>query len=199
MNKNSGAVAPTQQELQLQQNVIAQFQDYQKRWLPVQDHLGDVVSSMGKSDSWQRKEAEGKANVDTSTQFDQALHQKESQAMSHGINVGSANFKLGVTGAATAEAHAKGAAIEQGNEQITRAYLGGLNSIAQAGNKIAGTATQGLGMSAEIASREAITQSQEDNATRYANMKAAGMGIGLAGGLYANSIGNEADLTVMQN
>jgi hypothetical protein len=179
VNKNSGTVGPTPQELALSANAASEFQRYQSQWLPLQDHLADTISSMAPgADSWQRKEAEGKGSADVAQQFAKVAQQKTVSEMDHGINVGSSAFKLGVTGLAAATAEAKGAAVNTGNEAIDKAYLSGLTSISKAGEGLAGAATQGMGMAADVGSREAISQAQITNAASADKMGLLGAGIG---------------------
>ncbi len=181
MNPNSGTVGATPAETMLQQNAAAQWSDYTSRYLPVQQHLADVVDQMGKSDSWENKEAEGKGNEDVASEFAKQDQQRTATDFTKGINVGSSAFKMGVTGAASAEAEAKGAAVNQGQEQIRNEYLSGLNSIASSGQQLAGAATGGLAVAGEVGSREAIADQQVSNAQQQGAMSAAGIGIGAIG------------------
>jgi hypothetical protein len=185
MNKNTGTVQASPQEQALAQIGAARFEDYQARWLPVQQHLGSVVADMGKEGSWQREEAKGKGNVDAAEAFAKTEQQTEARRMASGINVGSSAFKLGVTGSAIDEARAKGAGINSGNQQIDRAYLSGLSTMMQLGRGQSATAASGLAISGELGSREAITAAQESAAERAGNYELAGYGIGLGTGLMA--------------
>ncbi len=182
MQDSSGTVGPTPQEQALSANAASEFQRYQSKWLPLQDHLSDVVTSMGQPDSWQRKEAEGKGNTDVAQQFAQIAQKRTASTLDHGINVGSSAYKLGVAASATAEAEAKGAAVNSGNQAIDKAYLSGLTSITKAGESLAGAATGGAALGAEVSSREAITGAQLSNENRANNWNMIGTGIGMIGG-----------------
>ena len=188
MQSNSGTVGPTPQEQALSANASAEFQRYQSKWLPLQDHLSDVVTSMGQPNSWQRQEAEGKGNTDVAQQFAAMNQQRSVSQMDHGINVGSTSYKLGTAASATAEAEAKGAAVNQGNQAIDKAYLSGLTSITKAGEGLAGASMQGQSMGADIASREGITNAYISNASQANEMGAIGTGIG---GIAAAYIGQQ--------
>ena len=181
MNPGSGTVQATPQEQALTQLAQASFDQYRKNYLPMQDHLSDVVSSMGKSDSWQRQEAEGKGNEDAASEFAQAAKARTASELDRGINVGSSRFKMGVAGMATAEAESKGVGIEEGNQAIDKAYLGGLTAIARAGQGIAGAATNSASLSAQVASREAISNAQEANSERADKLAGIGFLVGSAG------------------
>jgi hypothetical protein len=137
---------------------------------------------MGQPDSWQRKEAEGKGNTDVAQQFAQIAQKRTASTLDHGINVGSSAYKLGVAASATAEAEAKGAAVNSGNQAIDKAYLSGLTSITKAGESLAGAATGGAALGAEVSSREAITGAQLSNENRANNWNMIGTGIGMIGG-----------------
>ena len=190
MQDSSGTVSATPQEQALSANAASEFQRYQSKWLPLQDHLSDVVSSMGDANSWQRQEAEGKGSTDVAQQF-QAMNQRKSVSeMDHGINVGSTAYKLGTAASATAEAEAKGAAVNQGNQAIDKAYLSGLTSITKAGEGLAATATQGGSMAADVASREAISSAQLTNANTANMAGIIGTGIGAAAGGIAGGGGS---------
>jgi|SRR5712675_1343548 len=174
---NSGTVGPTAQETALSSNMMAQWRDYQSRWLPVQQHLADVVNDMANPQAWQRQEAEGKGNVDISTAFRQIENQQTASAMVRGINPGSSAFKLGVTGAAVAEAQAKGLSIEKGNQDIDRAYVENLKAITNAGSKLAQSSVQGQSFSAEVGSREALSNAQTSNERTSGIISSIGLGL----------------------
>lgn len=200
MQDSSGTVGPTAQEQQLSANANAEFARYSSKWLPLQDHLSDVVTSMGQPDSWQRQEAEGKGNTDVAQQFAQIAQNRTASTLDHGINVGSSAYKLGVAASATAEAEAKGAAVNNGNQQIDKAYLSGLTSITKAGESLAGTAMGGAALGGEVSSREAITGAQLSNENRANNWNMIGTGIGMLAASYGQGIGGVSDqATVMAN
>jgi hypothetical protein len=189
LQDSSGTVGPTPQEQALSANASAEFKRYQSKWLPLQDRLSDVISSMGEANSWQRQEAEGKGSTDVAQQFASMNQKRSVSEMDHGINVGSTSYKLGTAASATAEAEAKGAAVNHGNEAIDKAYLSGLTSITKAGEGLAATATQGGALSAEVGSREAISSAQLANADRANTWGMIGTGIGAAAGGIAGSMG----------
>ncbi len=181
MSPSGGTVQPTAAEVTLASNSANQWKDYQTRWLPLQDHFASVVSDMGQPDSWQRKEAEGKGNVDAAASFAQSDARRTASEMSRGINVGSTKFKLGAANSASAEAESKGLAITSGNESIDKAYLANLGAIARTGQGVASTSVQGQGIAGETASRIGISQAQEQNETRANNYELAGGVIGAVG------------------
>jgi hypothetical protein len=160
---------------------MASFKDYQARWLPLQDHFAQLVTDMVKPDSWQKQEAEGKGNVDVAQEFAKMNQQRNASQIASGINVGSTKFKMGVAASASAEAEARGMAINTGNEAIDKAHLANLTAIARTGQSLATTATQGQGAAGEVASRIAISGAQEANETRAGNYELAGFGIGALG------------------
>jgi hypothetical protein len=179
VNPSGGQAGVTPSEQALASTATQSFNDYSARWLPAQDHLASVVSSMAPGQpSWQRSEAEGKGNADAAIAAENQSRARTSSELSHGINVGSTSFKMGVTGGATAEAEMKGADINQGNEAIDKAYLGGLTSITHAGEGLASAAVQGQSVAGEVGSRIGITDQQVDDSSRAAAMGGAGVGIG---------------------
>src|ERR1700756_1990475 len=178
---NSGTVSATPQEQALTANMTAQWQDYQQRWLPVQQHLADVVNDMANPQAWQRQEAEGKAGLDVAPPFQQRDQQQIASAMTRGINPGSSAFKLGITGSATAQAAAKGAKVAEANEAIDRSYIENLKAITNPGKRLAGQSVQGQGIAAEVASREAISNASVANAQTSSEMGAVGFGLGALG------------------
>jgi hypothetical protein len=195
MSPNSGTVGPTPQEQALSSIAQQSFQDYQSKWLPLQDHFADTVEQMGASGSWQRQEAEGKGNADAAMQFANQSRARTSSELANGINVGSSKFKLGVSGMASAEAEAKGAGIAEGNEAIDKSYVSNLTSIAQAGQGLANAATQSAGVSAEVASREAISNAQVANAQKANEFGAIGFGIGALGQAGMSYLTNASGIT----
>ena len=181
MSPSGGTVQPTQQELTLAANAQASFRDYQSRWLPLQDHFSSVVSDMGKPDSWQKQEAEGKGNVDVAQEFSKMTAERNAQQMASGVNVGSTRFKLGAAEASAAQAEAKGVAINTGNQSIDRAYLANLGAIARTGQGLANAATGGQAAAGEVASRIGISNQQEANVGTSNNAELMGFGIGALG------------------
>jgi len=174
---NSGTVGPTPQEQALTANMWSQWRDYQTRWLPVQQHLADVVNDMAQPQAWQRQEAEGKASVDVASAFQQREQQQTASLMTRGINPGSPAFKLGISAGATAEAATKGAKVSEANQAIDRAYIENLKAITNAGQKLAGSSVQGQGISAEVGSREAISNAQVTNENTAGIIASAGLGL----------------------
>jgi hypothetical protein len=166
----------------LSQKSAQQFEDYQKRWLPIQDHLSSVVTSMNDPDSWQNKEAEGKAAADVASAFEKADQQRTAATLSHGIDVGSSKFKLATAGSAAAEAETKGMEINSAHDVITKSYLSGLQSISQAGQKLASGAAGGSAVAGEVASREQLSSAQADQSKSAGIYAAVGTGIGAIGG-----------------
>jgi hypothetical protein len=160
----------------LSQKSAQQFEDYQKRWLPIQDHLSSVVTSMNDPDSWQNKEAEGKAAADVASAFEKADQQRTAAALSHG---------------AAAEAETKGMEINSAHDVITKSYLSGLQSISQAGQKLASGAAGGSAVAGEVASREQLSSAQADQSKSAGIYAAVGTGIGAIGG--AMKSGGEPD------
>ena len=182
MNPSGGQAAVTPSEQALASTATQSFNDYSARWLPAQDHLASVVSSMAPGQpSWQRSEAEGKGNADAAIAAENQSRARTSSELSHGINVGSTSFKMGVTGGATAEAEMKGADINQGNEAIDKAYLGGLTSITHAGEGLASAAVQGQSVAGEVSSRIGISNQQLSDTQSAQNMQTVGTAIGAAG------------------
>lgn len=181
MSPSGGTVGPTPQEQILAGNAMASFHDYQTRWLPLQDHFASVVSDMGKPDSWQRQEAEGKGNLDVAESFARSDQARTAAELSHGFNVGSTRFKLGVTGSASAEAEAKGLAITSGNEQIEKAYLANLTAIAKTGQGLANASMRAQGQGGEVASRIAVSAAQEKNEVTGEKYQLAGQALGIGG------------------
>lgn len=178
MNPSGGTVGATPAEMTLAANAQQQFQDYSTRYLPVQQRLNSIVDEMGKPDSWQAQEAEGKGNVDAAASFARADQQRTAATLDKGINVGSGAFKFGITSNAAAEAETKGAAVNEGRIAISNAYLSGLNDITQTGQGIAGAATGGMAVGAQVGSREAISGAQVTNAENTGPYAALGIGLG---------------------
>jgi len=178
---SSGTVGPTPQEQALTSNMWSQWRDYQTRWLPVQQHLADVVNDMANPQAWQRQEAEGKGGVDVASAFDQRERQQTASLMTRGINPGSPAFKMGISTGATAEASTKGAKVNEANQAIDRAYVENLKAITNAGSKLAGSSVQGQGIAAEVGSREAISNATVANTQTSNEMGALGFGLGVLG------------------
>jgi hypothetical protein len=178
---SSGTIAPTAAETSLAQIGADRFQDYTQRWEPLQMHLASQIEGMDQANSWQRQEAKGKAGAEVQTAFSQQENQVAGKQLTTGVNVGSQKFALGQTEMSTDQARDVGERENQGNDAVTRQYLAGLTSLTAIGRGQAATATQGMGVSTDIATRMATSDAMESAASRVGNEQLLGYGIGVAG------------------
>jgi hypothetical protein len=159
VGKGPDKVEETPQERALSEYASAQLADYKKRWLPVQQNLASQIQQMGEADSFERRQAGGKAGTDTAIKFAGAQGALQKSLANSGVGVGSSRGKLAVAGMGDDEAKSRGLGAVIADQQIDDAYTRGLGSLvalgrgdkAQVGNSLAQQATQ----SARQASQDA--------------------------------------------
>lgn len=181
---SKGGVGETPQQRALADYATQQLGDYKQRWLPVQQMLAAHIESIGRPDSYERRAAAGKANVDTSMSFDRAQGALEKSLSNAGVNVGSSRNKLAVAGMGEDQAKTTGIGHMITDQQIDNAYTQGLQALTAIGRGEKANVTQGMAAQAQESAATAQASAQASEMERAGAMGAAGQAAGM--GLYAS-------------
>jgi hypothetical protein len=191
MGKPSSEPKETPQQRAFAEVAKAQMADYRKRWLPLQRKLAEDVKDAGAVDSFERRQAAGKAATDSAIRFGEAKGKVES-VLSDAGGAASSKFKLGVTGLGQDEAQSRGMGMVATDQAIDDSYLEGLGMIAAMGRGERQGALQGMGDVAAMSGRAAAQDAELAAQRRAGNAQLVGQvaGFGLAGGF--NGLGGRA-------
>ena len=172
----SGKIPETSAQVALAQNAAQRFADYQTRWLPVQQNLASQIEAEGKTGSWQRQEAMGKATTDSAAQFANAREQLTGNLAAHGVAPGSGRSVLGLSGLGGNEARSAGLGSAMSDERITQAYTQGLGALMSVGQGQSAQAASGM----EGLARDSAVQAQADAQAGLENTEDK-VGLGMSG------------------
>jgi hypothetical protein len=178
--KDRGTVKETEAERALAQNAMQRLADYRQRWQPVQQRLATEIRSMGKDDSFERKQLAGKVATDTRAAYSQAGEAAEAAQLNAGINPASSKFKLGISEAAADEARSLGVGVMGADQAIDDAYVRGLASIMSIGRGTQAEATSNLSSLAGVQAAQARSDAEASAARRSGNRRMAGVALGTA-------------------
>ena len=185
MGIKSGQVQETPAQRALAEHAVNQLQDYEQRWLPVQQQLARQIAEQGAPDSAARRLAEGKSSTDTAIAFEKAGKGLEASLSNAGVGPGSSRANLAYTGLDTDAAASKAAGGMMSDQMIDDAYVQGLNMLASVGR--GERASVGSSLSAQA--QQSGAQAQADAASSLmakqgnAALGAQVVGFGLQQGL----------------
>jgi hypothetical protein len=189
MNSNKGTVPETSAERAVADVAAAKFQDYQRRWAPLQQRMADTINRMGAPGSHERGEAEATGAADTGLAFDKTEQKVEASQRAAGINTGSSASKLARLGVGTDKAAALGIGKTSANQTVDDAYISGLTSLMNIGRGKEAIATRGMGAAAGISANQAMSDAEASAAARASNYEMAGTVAGMAGRAYTGRRG----------
>lgn len=183
--KGSGEVKETPAQQAMAQHATNLMADYQKRWLPVQQRMADVIQAQGAEGSAARKSAAGKAGADTEAAFGRAQGALESKLSNTGALPGSSKANLAIAELGADKATSKGLGMSVADQRVTDAYMGGLSQIMALGRG------EKAGVGQSLAQQSAISgaQAQQDanlalqEKMGYAQLGAQAVGMGIQQGL----------------
>lgn len=178
MGSKSGQQGQTPQELALAQHAQAQLNDYQQRWLPVQQHLAKTIEQEGEPNSAAARLAAGKASTDTAMQFDKANQQAEQGLSNAGVGPGSSRANLAVAGMGTDQAAATGLGKMMSEQQISDAYTQGLGALTALGRGEKGGVSNSMEKMAQQSQAQAESDAQASMINRASNAKVGGQVVG---------------------
>lgn len=181
MNKGN-QVAQTPAEQSLQQMASQRMNDYQTRWLPLQQKLADTVTKMGQPGSPELRQAQGRAVGDTMA----AEREQENQIENAPDGKGDRGAIMGVVGAGERRTAAAGTELNSAQAMIDKAYTEGLSSLMQTGRGVAQGAVTSGSQAAGISAQEAWGNAYNSATSRARMAGAIGSGLGMAAGYAMN-------------
>lgn len=156
-----------------------QWQDYQKRWLPVQQFFIQRTESNLPA---KRAYLEGVGNTDVRGQFENAREGLNAALSQRGALPGSNASVFGNEKLASSKGQALGLNRTNVDDAVTRQYLGGLQDIVQMGRGQQATSDAALSDIAGMSGRSAAAQAQAAEQEAAGLGEAIGTGVGLGGG-----------------
>lgn len=169
----SGQVQETSQQKALATYASNKLTDYQNRWLPVQQHLASQIQAMGQPGSAAQKNAEGRANTDSTIKFAGAQDQLQSNLADSG-GLGSSRSKLAIAGLGTDEAKSKGLGMTAADQQIDDAYTQSLGALTAIGQGQSAQVGNSLAQQASSSSAQATADADAALTSRMGNAKLIG-------------------------
>lgn len=184
MGKKSNQVQETSQQRELADYARKQYDDYKKRWLPVQENLSKQIMEAGEANSSVRMRAQGRAANDTTAKFDQAETALE-KTMASTVGLGSSRAKLGLTGLGDDKAKSLGLGVTLADQQVDDAYTEGLSALAAAGRGERAAVGDALARQASTSAQQAEADAEAALALRAGNAQMGGqvLGLGLQQGM----------------
>lgn len=180
MSKKGDKPKATAEEKALAQIGLERWQDYQKRFVPVENAaIGRVMDDINNPDM----QGEGLANVSTQQAFSDLERQTTTGLTLRGARAGSGAFLGGLTGVNMDRAAASGLSQVGAYGMQRGINIANLQNLIGIGQGQATGAMQGLTDVADAASRQAIMDARASAASRAA----LGQVIGLGAGAYFGS------------
>lgn len=162
----------------------SQWQNYSKKSLPVISYWRDrSLANLGAKNEF----AEGTSNADTRGAFGNAATKLDTDATSHGIDLGSDKGIFGQAGLSDNKAAALGLSKTDADAAVRQQYESGLGDIVSVGRGGQATSDQGLATVADLSGEQAAETAQlsEENAAGLGG--AIGTGLGVPGGFGISS------------
>ena len=167
--------------LETEQANIAQqqWQDYNKRWLPVMQFYRDRTEGNLPA----RKEfAEGRADADVQRQYGNAAMGLESSLASSGSGPGSGKYLGALTDLAGSKGTELGLSRASADDAVQRQYEAGLSDIIAMGRGQQATSDQALASLADLSGQQAAASAQVAAQNAAGLGEAIGTGLGIGGG-----------------
>lgn len=195
---DKGQLAETEQEKALAEVAVQAHTRYKNDWLPLQQRAIDYVTELSQPNSFERERARGRA-AEAGTEIDAVAEDVEKSDFNRGVDAGSGNFVMRQSALGTERAKGVGIATGDAETAMDDAYVQGLASIVKAGRQQSDIALEGMGRSAQTATKNAQAGAYRGAANRAGNAEVAGTVIGAGvqgarginwGGNYANTGGS---------
>lgn len=156
-----------------------QWQDYSKRWVPVQSYFSNRTQS---NLAGKKQLAEAGVNTDLQQQYGKAGSQLNAALASRGVGAGSSKDIFANAGLSLDQAAAAGSGKSSADAAVTRQYESGLQDIVGMGRGQKASSDQALSTLADLSGKQAESSAQiaEQNAAGLG--QAAGTLIGTPGG-----------------
>ncbi len=156
----------------------AQYADYQKRWLPVQQQF--IARTEG-NEGAKKAASEGAANVDVQGRFGDAQQGLNTSLSNRGALPGSGKSIFGNTKFAGDKGQAAGLTRTNVDDVVDRQYMSGLQDIVSMGRGQRATSDQALSTIAGLSGQEATANAEASAQDAAGAGEAIGTGIGIGG------------------
>jgi hypothetical protein len=185
MGSKAGQVQETGAQRAQADHAMNLLQDYQQRWLPVQQKLASTIEQEGAKGSSARQLAAGKASNDVAMNFDKAGGAVEKSLANAGVEPGSSRSNLAITGMGSDEAGSKGLNHLMSDQSIDDAYTQGLGALTALGRGERAQVGQNMSTEAAASAAQASADAQASLATHEGNAALIGQvgGFGLQQGM----------------
>ena len=148
--------------------------DYKKRWLPVQQRLGQQIQAMGAPDSAARRGAAGRASTDNAIAFSKAQGAVESRLAAQGAAPGSGRAIAAGEGLNEDAATSRGLGMMVADQHIDDAYLAGLGALAATGRGERAAVGDSMGRIAAQSGAQARADAEASALRRAGNAEVVG-------------------------
>lgn len=173
----------TAEERELGRIAIERWNDYQSRFVPVEDqYIADVQKTEGDFDFARRS-----TNAGVQQSFDGAEDGLRSALTSRGVTPDSGQFRKAMAGVSTDRATSVGTGLNEADLAVDTEHLRGLQSVVQIGQGQAMDALDGMGNVAANATRDSIDRANRSFENRQAGLHLAGTAAGIGTSTYMNS------------
>lgn len=178
--KGGGGVKETPEEQALAEIALERYNDYQQRFVPVENQtISEVMGNIEDPSNFGRD----MANIATQQQFSAAEQGLASGLTARGARPGSGAFTGGLMDLNTARTASSAQGQAQATGLETSRNINNLQSLVGMGQGIATSGIQGMSTLADIANQQAIM----DARAAYASRQAVGNAIGTGAGMYYGS------------
>lgn len=185
MAKGGTKQAESPQERFMAQHAREVYDDWKKRWQPLQKQLASSITAMGATDSPQRKLVSGKAATDTMIQFSDASKKLEKTLTNSGAGLGSGRMVMATTGLDDDASKSRAMGLMVSDQQINDAYVQGLSALTSIGQGERAQVNDALGIQARQGAQQAQADAEIALANRAGNAELIGQfaGYGLQQGM----------------
>lgn len=170
----------TAEERELGRIAIERWNDYQRRFVPVEN---EFIESVQKTDS-DFEAARGSAAAGAQQAFAGAEDKLKNNLFANGLTPDSGRFQAAMNGIGEDRSLSMGTGLNETETAMEAQHLKGLQSVVQMGQGQAGEALDGMGNVAADATRESIDRANRSFQNRQAGLNLAGTVAG-AGTHYA--------------
>jgi hypothetical protein len=182
MGHKDNSIPETPEEIALAQVASERWQDYQKRFVPVENKAINYVENTNLGPM-----AAGMANLGTQEAFSQGEQQVTGNMESRGMRAGSPGFGMNLAGYNINRAESTGLGGANAYGLATTQKLGNLQNLVAMGQGQAGASLSGQSDVAGLASRQATIDAQASIAARGAMGEGIGTFAGMSYGNYTNN------------
>lgn len=173
----------TAEEKALGEIAIERWNDYQNRFVPIEDQY---IEDVQKTDA-DFEDARGRTTAAVNMAFDGAEDKVKQNLFASGVAPDSGQFIDAMDGISEDRGLSLGTGLNESDIAVDTQHLKGLQSVVQMGQGQAGDAITGMGNVAADATRDAIERAERSFENRQAGLHLVGNVAGAGAASYANS------------